>query len=295
MELRNLSTFLVAAELLNFSRVAEQLGYSQSAISIQIQQLEKELGVKLFDRIGKNTSLTNEGERLAVYANKILNTLDEAKSDIGRDMDRSGILRLGIIESLLASVFPRILKEFHKTYPFVRISVTTGTTDFLVEQLWHNEIDMLYFADKQLDFPDWIKAFNRKEKVCFIASADNPLTQKSSVPIEEILKQDIILTEGGVGYRYKLEQKLAADGLSISPFLEVGNTEVIKKLVSSNMGISYLPLLTLREDIDRGSIKPINNKKYQLQVFRQLVYLKSKWISKPMKELITIISHLEEQ
>jgi DNA-binding transcriptional LysR family regulator len=294
MEIRNLITFISAAETTNFTRVAKILGYSQSAVTIQIRQLEKELGVKLFDRIGKRVTLTGDGEKFIPYAKKLLNDLEEAKNALKENTLQSGKIKLGIVESLLSAEFPVILTKFHREYPNISISITTGTIDYLIDLLQHNEIDMMYALDSQLYRENWIKAVNQPEKVVFIASANHPLVGKINVLFEEINKYDLILTEKDVSYRYVLEQKLLADGKSISPFLEVGNIEFIKRILLNEVGICYMPLYTVEKELREKLLYQIPCEKYEINIYKQLIFRKDKWINRSLNRLIEIICSNEK-
>ena len=294
MEIRNLITFLTATEITNFTKVAKMLGYSQSAVTIQIRQLEKELGVKLFDRIGKRVTLTGDGEKFIPYAKKLLNDLEEAKDALKEDTLQSGIIKLGIVESLLSAEFPRILTEFHKEYPNISVSISTGTMEYLIDLLQHNEIDMMYALDSQLYRKNWVKAVNQPERVVFIASAKHPLVGKESITFDEINQYELILTEKDVSYRYLLEQKLLEDGKTITPFLEVGNIEFIKRMLLNEVGICYMPLYTVEKELSDKLLFRIPCEKYEINIYKQLIFRKDKWINRSLSRLIEIISAITE-
>ncbi len=294
MEIRNLITFLTATEINNFTKVAMMLGYSQSAVTIQIRQLEMELGVKLFDRIGKRVTLTSDGEKFIPYAKKLLIDLEEAKDALKEDKLQSGIIKLGIVESLLSAEFPRILTEFHKEYPNISVSITTGTMEYLIDLLQHNEIDMMYALDSQLYRKNWIKVVNQPERVVFIASAKHPLVGKKSVTFDEINQYELILTEKDVSYRYLLEQKLLEDGKTITPFLEVGNIEFIKRMLLNEVGICYMPLYTVEKELSEKLLFRIPCERYEINIYKQLIYRKDKWINRPLNRLIEIIGAITE-
>ncbi len=295
MEIRNLITFLTAAEITNFTKVARILGYTQSAVTIQIRQLEKELGVKLFDRTGKRVTLTGDGERFIPYAKKLLIDLEEAKDSLKDDALQSGIIKLGIVESLLSAEFPRILTKFHQEYTHISISISTGTMEYLIDLLQHNEIDMMYALDSQLYQKNWIKVVNLPERVAFIASAKHPLVGKESVSFDEINQYDLILTEKDVSYRYILEQKLLEDEKTITPFLEVGNIEFIKRMLLNEIGICYMPLYTVEKEISEKFLFRIPCEKYEINIYKQLIFRKDKWINRPLNRLIEIISEIPER
>ena len=121
MEIRNITTFVRVAELQSFSRAAEQLGYSQSAVTVQIRQLEQELGLLLFERIGKQVRLTENGSRFVLRALDILNAVDAAKNMAYEPERVFGKLRIATAESLLISVLPPVIMKFRQRCPEVEI------------------------------------------------------------------------------------------------------------------------------------------------------------------------------
>lgn len=135
MEIRNLMTFVRIAELQNFSKTAEQLGYSQSAVTMQIKQLEKELQVQLFERIGKRVQLTQAGERLLPYALEILNAQAMARTIAREPGQIAGKLRIGTCESYVISVLPEIIMELGAICPHVEVSTPTALVPDLVQML----------------------------------------------------------------------------------------------------------------------------------------------------------------
>lgn len=292
MELRRINTFLVAAEKMNFSKVAEQLGYTQAAVTIQIKQLENELGVLLFDRIGKSVYLTDKGKEFLVYAQKILLYTEEAKAGLKKETLYSGVIRIGTSESILTTSFPRMIKEFHQMHPDMHICVKTGTRDFIFDLMIHNELDLAYIIDQNVIDHEWIGKNIQEEKVYFVASPKNPLTGKEEVCIEEILAQELIMTECNVGYSYELSQQLAKKGLYFHPYLEIGNTDLIRSFVVENKGVSYLPFFIIEKDIKNGKIVPIRIPEFEVSVYRQLFWHKNKYITKPMNDFMGLVSKL---
>lgn len=134
MELRNVTTFLKAAQLGNFTRTAEELGYAPSTITMQIKQLEEELGFPLFDRIGRKISLTALGGQFLSYA-KLMESLSEKVMLLGKEsLQISGTVRIGILESLFASVLLPLLPEYSKRFPSVTLEFKTASTAELLAE-----------------------------------------------------------------------------------------------------------------------------------------------------------------
>ena len=145
MDLRLFSTFLRVAELQNFTKAAEQLGYSQATVTVQIHQLEQALGIQLFERIGKRVRMTEHGEQFIPYAIEILKAEQNAKDFLREPENPSGRLRIGTAESLLLSVLTPILMEYHHRYPDVMVSIHTGLIHELFDMVRQNDVDLLFF------------------------------------------------------------------------------------------------------------------------------------------------------
>ncbi|MBR2421249.1 MAG: LysR family transcriptional regulator, partial [Oscillospiraceae bacterium] len=143
MDLRSLNIFIEVAELGSFTKAGEKLGYSQPTISFQIKQLEKEMGVPLFDRIGHTVSLTDSRRDALGYAQEICRMSQEMLLGTDGRREASGVLRLGMADSLCAPLIAGQFRKFREEYPKVSLEISTGDTGMLLEYLDHNEVDMI--------------------------------------------------------------------------------------------------------------------------------------------------------
>lgn len=292
MEIRNLVTFVRIAEVQNFSKTAEQLGYSQSAVTMQIKQLEQELQVQLFERIGKQVQLTQAGERLLPYALEILNAAAMAET-IAREPEQIvGKLRIGTCESYVSSVLPEIILEMGEICPHVQISTHTAMVPDLVQMLRQNDVDLLYFLDVKMDFPEWVKIFERPEKIFFVASAQSPLAGQNGISMDRLLEEPLYLTEQGVSYRYAMEQFLAARGYELNPRWEVGNTDVITRFLLKNRGISFLPEYVVRHELREGRLVVLDTECDEIVMWSQLVRHRKKYVTPQMRQFVELMTKL---
>ncbi|WP_277405826.1 LysR family transcriptional regulator [Lacrimispora xylanisolvens] len=241
MELREIRTFLEVADLKSFCRAAEKLKYSQAAVTVQIKQLEKELNVHLFDRIGKQTTLTHEGELFYQYASEIMRNVAYARNALGQSSELTGTLVIGTIESICSTLFPPLIREYHHRYPKVNINIVIDSPEILLNMMNSNQVDMVYFLDRRMYDAKWVKILEKPEEIIFAASKDHIFAKETGLTIDQIITQPLILTEKDASYRFILEQYLASDDKKLHPFLEIGNTEFIIKLLKQNEGISFLP------------------------------------------------------
>lgn len=289
MEFREISTFLQVAQYQSFSKAARHLGYSQAAVTIQIKQLEQELGVHLFDRIGKQISMTHQGQVFYQYAVSIRNDLERAKNAVSDPSTLSGKLCLGTIESICASIFPDLLAEYHRLHPEVTISIVTDSPGVLLDRMNENTIDIVYLLDRRIYDNRWCKTLEEPEENIFVASPDHELALvKRELELDEVLRFPFFLTEKDASYRHMLEQYLASINRSVKPFLEIGSTEFIIHMLLKNTGISFLPKFTVQRELQQKQLTALNVRGFQMQTWRQIFYHKDKWVTREMQEFLRL-------
>ncbi|WP_313133505.1 LysR family transcriptional regulator [Anaerocolumna sp.] len=289
MELRNIATFLRVAATQNFSKAAEQLGYTQSTITIQMQQLEKELGTQLFERIGKQVNLTEQGEAFIFHANEIMRVTNTAKT-FASDADvPTGLLRIGSVESLCTAILPELLLQFHRICPQVETIIRTATTEELIDMVKCNDIDLFFTLDQKVYGSEWVRAVQQEEDIVFVTASSHSFANKKKIDLRKIIKEPFILTEKGGSYRYELETLLAAQEMEIRPVLEIGNTETIIHLIEEGMGVSFLPLFSVEKAIKQGTLSRIQTDIPTIQMCSQLLYHKNKWVTPQMQTFVTLV------
>ena len=290
MELRNINTFLKVAATQNFSKAAEQLGYSQSAVTVQIRQLEKELGTPLFERIGKRVSLTERGMEFISYANEIMRVTDQARFFAKDQRELDGTLRIGGVESVCTALLPDLLCSFYAQYPKVKIIIKSGTTQELMEMAKSNEIDLVFTLDRKICHAEWCGAVQKKREDSFLWHRQGRfLTEKAEVPARELVTKAFLLTESGAAYQYELERLLSDRDLEILPVLEIGNTETIIHLLQKGMGYSFLPEFTVKKELKKEQLLEVRTDLPTVVMYSQLLYHKSKWVTQEMQKFIELV------
>ena len=290
MELRTIETFLKVASLQNLSKAAEQLGYSQSAVTVQIQKLEKELELPLFERIGKRVFLTEKGKEFIPYANNIMRASQEAL-EFSREEEASprGKLRIGGVESVCTALLPELLLEFYRKCPAVEVVIRSGPTGELIQLMESNELDLVLTLDERIHRPELKRVVDRQEEIIFVASPRQLTAGHAPVSLPELCRQPFILTETGAAYRYELEQMLSDRELEIQPILEIGNTETIIKLLKRGVGVSFLPRFTVEEELQTGMLCQIPTELPPVQMYHQLFFHQSKLVTKQMSIFIGLV------
>lgn len=292
MDLRSLNTFVQVAEVNSFTKAAEILGYSQPTVSFQIKQLEKELEVQLFDRIGHGISLTDGGKAVLAYAQQICRLSQEMEAGANHSKEPEGEVRLAMADSLCIALVLRGFVKFQKRYPHIAVNVRTAGTGELFRLIDHNEVDIVCTLDSHVFSTNYVIADEEKVGVHFICSVDHPLAGKKQVMIEELLEQPFFLTEKGMSYRRILDEKLAQNSMEIRPVLEIGSPDLICKLIEQNTGVSFLPDFVTEAAVQAGTIKRLQVKDFDVAVWKQLLYHREKWMSPPMQAVIEYLTEL---
>ena len=288
MEIRQLVTFISAARMGSFSKAAEELGYTQSAVTIQIKNLEDELGTRLFDRMGKQVSLTARGHQFLKRANNIVNEISRAKNDVTEGRQLTGTITIGTNESLCFSKLPAILTYFRIHHPKVNICIVFDSPDPLLEMMEHNQVDLVYFLDEPRYNNHWNKEMEEKEPIVFVCASRCRFAGRKNVTVEDFLDQPFFLTEKNANYRRALDKYLASKNILLKPFVEISDTEFILKMVELNNGMSFLPRFAIEKSVEEGRLAVVDTAEPEIYMYRQMFYHKDKWKTPEMEEFIRV-------
>lgn len=288
MEIRLLKTFVTIAKLLSFTKAADHLGYAQSTITSQIQALEEELGIMLFERIGKQIKLTIDGEKLYVYAIQILQLSNEAKSQLSSVLDPKGLLTIGTAESLCIHRLPDVFNTFRYRYPGVEICLRFDAADNYRTLLRKNTIDIVFFLDVPCNENDLITHILFEEPMSVIAAPNHPLAKKSHVSPPDITGEPLILTAEGCTYRKIFESILTQAGAKPSSVMGISSNEVIKKFVCDGWGIGFLPHIVVKQELLTNRLTELRWSGPPFGIKAQLIYHKDKWLSPALKAFIDV-------
>lgn len=288
MEFRQLNTFIYVAHFQSFSKAAEHLGYTQSAVTVQIRLLEEELHTRLFERMGKRVSLTEKGKQLFTHAHKIIYEVQQTKYQMNDEEEYKNPLHIGTIESLGTSKLPSIVSHFRKQHPKVAIQITIASPEELIEKMEHNELDLIYILDSQRWNENWNKVMEEVEPVVFVTSPSLELPEKGKVQIDELLHKPFFLTEKDANYRQALDKTLAEKQRSLEPFIESSDTAFIIKILEENEGVSFLPYFAVEQDIKKGKLRLLDVEDVNISMYRQIFYHKYKVKTREMEKFIEL-------
>ena len=290
MDLRSLNTFIQVSELASFTKAAERLGYSQPTVSFQIRQLEEELGVRLFDRIGHTVSLTEEGREALNYAQSICRIANEMSSEAIKNKHNKSVIRIAMADSLLGPMIVDNFSEFRRRHKNISLKITTAGTDELFSLLDHNGADIVCTLDTHIYNMSYVVSSESKLGAHFICSASSPLTEATYLEINDLLAYPFILTEKGMSYRRMLDEKLAKMSLEVSPVLEIGSADLICDLVKDGAGLSFLPDYVTEKGVRSGELARLSVKDFDFELWQQVLYHRDKWITPEMQTVIDYLS-----
>ena len=294
MEIRQLSTSIRVAQFKSFSKAAESLGYSQSAVTVQIHQLEEELHTRLFDRMGKRIALTDPGTQFLEHAYEVLNEVNKARLSVSDAGELRGRLHIGTIESLCFFKLPAVLRMYWEKHPHVVIRVTIGEPEHLIEQMERGELDMIYILDEPQYNNGWRKLMEQREKVVFVASASlgEELRGIPDLKVEQLLDMPFYLTERDANYRRVLDRFLASRETILTPFLECSDTSFIIKMLEINRGVSFLPWYAVEQSVRQGKLSLLNVTNLHVSLYRQIFSHKEKWHTREMNEFVRLVEEI---
>lgn len=281
MELRHLITFRTIVDVGGFKRAAEELGYAQSSITAHIKELEKELGYPLFDRLGKNITLTQTGRRFLPYAVDIINLYSKAKEVINDADEPSGQLTIGASESLMIYWIPEIIIDFMKKYPRIELTLKSIDYNALSAQLKKGDIDIAILVETSTWNPKELTTLKLKnEKLCLVQSAKNLTTTA---------EQTMLLTERLCSWRPIFEDYLKVEGKTYVSKVELPSIEAIKKCVLCGLGTSLLPHFSVKDELERGELKEIQSDVHKNPIAIYAAYHKNKWFSVSLDAFLDVL------
>ena len=291
MQLRNLITFIHVAELGSFTKAADQLGYTQSTVSFQIKQLEEELDCLLFERINHTITLTECGQDLVYYAHQIRALTDEFKEKHSKEDQLAGHIRIVTPDSVCEDMVNSHYIDFHSKYPLISIQFATGDTAMLLDMLDHNEADIIITLDQHCYNKDYVIAKEEQLSMHFVTNVGSKFAGKQELSIRDISGEPFVLTEHGQGYRRVLDRELAKKHMEITPVLEIGRTDMITSILTQSNMISFLPDFATKHLVNAGVLRYLDICDVDVEIWKQLIYHKNKWLSKSLK---TVIDYIKE-
>ena len=286
VELRNLKSFLVVAELLSFNQAAETLNFAQSTISARIRTLEEELGIPLFDRLGKKVALTEAGKIMLHYARKMIALEAETFSEVAGWEEPGSSISVRIPQSLGTYLLPKVLSRFQQHYPRVNLDINTCTFTSLKKELRSGITDVAFLLLDTIHEADLESEVLGFVNLLFVCSANSELGLKRTVHLRDLEKQTLLLPKHDCNYRSTLLRELTESKVYPVAIQELNSIETIKACVEQGVGVTILPEIACAEELKQGRLRSFHVERDIFETSILMILHKDKWLSQPMKAFI---------
>lgn len=295
MDVRQLEMFRAVAEEGAFTRAAERLHVSQSAISRQLQLLEQELGTMLLHRTGRGVSLTSHGELMLAAANRINREIQDAVSQISDTLAlQRGLLSLGGGMTVSLYILPKLLKKFRSLYKNVDLRITTGEADVLLRLLRTGQVDLalltLPIVAADLEVRPVLK-----EEMVVVTSRNHPLTRTRAIESKGLRRYPFVLFESGSNTRKVLDEFFLEEQIPVNVVMETENVEIIKAMVASGLGVTLLPYSAIAGELRTGRFAWARVRARRLYRETGWVFPKSEYQPRSVTEVLRVFDLMKHQ
>jgi LysR family transcriptional regulator, low CO2-responsive transcriptional regulator len=293
MDFDQLTTFVQVAKLKSFSKAGQKVFRSQSAVSAQIRQLEQAYKAKLLDRSAKSVELTPAGTVLFDYAERLLRLRDESVQIVAdRGSVVQGPVMFGANEATCLYLLPDILSEFKRRYPLVHISIYRNFSHKILQRLEDGSLD-LGIVTLPVKSPNLKMHVINRDRLRFMVSAKNPLSQRTHVTLEEIASAPLIFPR--TGYTRQVLDKLFRPHRSrLQIAMELPSIGMIKTFVAADVGISIISESFARDQVKTGEVKLLTVEGVDLWRELALVYRRDRSLPRAVQALINMIRELRK-
>ncbi len=288
MDVRDLQVFLSVAKHLNFTRAGEEIHLSQPSVSVRIRQLESELGLKLFEQLGKKVALTEAGLVLIPYANRVMAAVDDAQHAIHelQGLER-GSLRIGASTTPGMYLIPKTIAHFKDRHPKIEIHLGIKDTRQVEDGVIRNEFDFGFvgghLAGDEVDVLPWFT-----DQLVLIASASHALARKRSVKAEDLRKERFIFREPGSATRAAIVSHLRRCDLQLEVVMEMENPESVKKAVQSGLGIAFISKFAVEAELKAKTLVAVRVRGLGINRELKIVHRKDKHLSRAARTFIEL-------
>ncbi|MCB6993831.1 LysR family transcriptional regulator [bacterium 210820-DFI.6.37] len=289
MEFKYLNTFMAVVQEGSFSKAAGMLGYTQSAITFQMRQLEQELSMKLFEKVGRQMVLSPAGEKLIPYAKEVLLSVEKMKSLNTSLSQLEGTLTLAMAETQLCYRLPRVLKKFREKAPKAKLILRSMNCYEARDALISGSIDLGVFYEDVGGTQDSLTCYEIED--CPLTLVASPSTKKAFPDFltpGRHLEVPFLIDEPNCIFRQIFEEYLKERKITLGHTIELWSIPTIKHLVENDMGISYLPAFTVEQELMDGRLCGIDTDLRDRTITAVCAHHKNKWVSPLMKLFIEL-------
>ena len=278
LTLRQLKVFESVARHLNFTRAAEELFLTQPAVSMQVKLLEKQLGLALFEQLGKRIHLTEAGQEVLGYARNITQQLDELEAVLNRIKGLAGG-KLRISVATTANYFiPTLLGTFSRRYPEVTVSLDVTNRETLLQQLSENTVDLVIMgqppAEADVEADDFME-----NPLVIVAPPEHALAKQKKIPLKRLQDEVFLVREPGSGTRIAMERFFAEREIHLKTGMEVGSNEAIKQSVQAGLGLGLLSRATIEQELELKRLTELDVAEFPIMRHWYMVHRHGKRLS----------------
>lgn len=284
MTLRHIKIFVTVCEFGSATLAAQHLFLAQPAVSLAISELEGYYGIKLFDRISKRLHITEAGKQFLQYATHIVSLFDQLEKEV-RNLDQVGLLRVGASITIGNYLMPNFAQEFLKSHPKMKVNVIIENSESIEQRVLKNEIDFGLIEGITHNSYITSKCF-MDDSLVLICSAGHPWTVLGEVELDQLKSENFLIREKGSAGREIFDSLMQIHGLEITPSWQSVSTQAIIRGVSKGLGVSVLPYMLVKENLDSGEIKSIKIKGIPLKRQFSVIYHKNKFLTDTAKDFI---------
>lgn len=289
MDLKYLYTFRTIVDEGGFNKAAQKLNYTQSTITFQMNQLKQGLSTCLFEKIGRKMVLTKAGESLIPYVDEILQSIDKLHSFESDLSEYQGDLRVGVAETQLCYRFPAILKEFHLKAPKARLFLRSMNCYDIRDELLNGTLDIGVFYEDVGGFGSSLVTYEIGTfPTILLASPETQRQFPDFIKPDQVLSLPLVINEPNCIFRQMFEEYLREKSIRLGHTIELWSIPTIKNLVASGVGITYLPLFTVQEELKTEVLKEIGTDMEEPAITAVCGHHKNKWISPLMQLFIDL-------
>lgn len=281
MIIRHLRTFVIVFQKESITKASEILHVSQPSVSLAIQELENYYHIRLFDRIGKRLSITEQGKWLYDYALHIVSMFDEMETEV-KTWNNKGTLRIGSSITIGNFILPQLIEEFQKRYREVEIKVSVCNTKTIEQYILNNEVDLALIEGKT-EYEQIQMEHLMEDPLCLICAANSELVKQEKISLIDLERYPMILRERGSAVREMIEESLGYHQIHHRVIWESVSTQAIIRAVAKKLGISILPYLLVRDELARGLVKQLQVEEFHLSRQFSIAYHKKKYLTPAAK------------
>ena len=295
LNLKQLEAFYLVVKKKSFTRAAEELSVTQPAVTIQVKSLEKSLNLRLIQQVGRKIQLTESGEFLYQYAEKIFDLVLDANEKM-RDFKKlmRGTLRIGTTKNYARYIMPSLLSEFQRRFPGIKVILDEGNSEDMAKSVLEKKNELALISQLNLDRKIKSLFFSTVEFV-LVVSPEHRFSQRKSISLRELNGEPVILREKGSGSRAAILRKFQEYGIWPSVITEASSLDFIVGYVKQNKGVSFMFEPDIKEELERGTLKVIFVEEGNIIFFTDIIYHSEKTLSPPGLAFLNVVNELKRE